>query len=176
LKIKVREVNVFGEPIVATTGSTDSPLEQAFKPSRAFPGSFGKRTATYEDGPTLLYLARFDGDGFALLGQAKPMFDKSVLLKIGVSNDIKRRLSEINGGFPPAAIGRWTMQLVSEPYEGRQAAEVAEQSFKDKAEKVLQSLGGEFFRGDWTSAQGIFATVPGVSRFGGDIRANAPQY
>ena len=58
------------------------------------------------------------------------------------------------------------MQLVSEPYEGRQAAEVAEQAFKDKAAKALQSLGGEFFRGDWTAAQGVFATVPGVSRFG----------
>jgi hypothetical protein len=165
LKIKVREVNVFGEPTVVTTGSDNSPLAQAFKPSRAFPGSFGNRTATYEDGPTLLYLARFDGDGFALLGQAKPMFDQSVLLKIGVSNDIKRRLSEINGGFPPAAIGKWTMQLFSEPYEDRQAAEVAEQAFKDRA-KALQSLGGEFFRGDWPAAQGIFATVPGVSRFG----------
>jgi hypothetical protein len=166
LKIKVREVSVFGEPIVVTTGSDNSPLGQAFKPSRAFPGSFGKRTTTYEDGPTVLYLARFDGDGFALLGQPKPMFDKSVLLKIGVSNDTNRRLSEINGGFPPAAIGTWTMQLVSEPYQGRQAAEVAEQAFKDKAEKALQSLGDEFFRGDWPSAQGIFATVPGVSRFG----------
>ena len=103
LKIKVREVNVFGEPIVVKTESDNSPLEQAFKPSRAFPGSFGSRSATYEDGPTLVYLARFDGDGFALLGQTKPMFDKSVLLKIGVSNDINRRLSEINGGFPPAA-------------------------------------------------------------------------
>ena len=58
------------------------------------------------------------------------------------------------------------MQLVSEPYEGRQAAEVAEQAFKDKAAKALQSLGGEFFRGAWTAAQGVFATVPGVSRFG----------
>jgi hypothetical protein len=43
---------------------------------------------------------------------------------------------------------------------------VAEQVFKDKAAQELQSLGGEFFKGDWTTAQLIFAAVPGVSRFG----------
>ena len=113
-----------------------------------------------------MYLARFDGDGFALLGQAKPQFDKSVLVKIGVSNDKGRRAAELNAGFPPAFIGKWTMQLVSHPYDGRKAAEAAEQMFKDKAAQELQSLGGKFFKGDWTAAQLIFAAVPGVSRFG----------
>lgn len=166
LKIKVTEVSVFGELPLANPGLENSPLGQAFRPSRAFPGSFGDRTATYEDGPTRLYLARFDGDGFALLGQTKPQFDKLVLVKIGVSNDVNRRLSELNAGFPPAAVGKWTMQLLSEPYDGRQAAEAAEQTFKDRAEIQLRSLGGEFFHGDWTSAQSIFAVIPGVSRFG----------
>jgi hypothetical protein len=165
LKIRVTEVSVFGERPV-DTGLEKSPLGQAFRPSRAFPGSFGERTATYEDGPTRLYLALFDGDGFALLGRMKPQFDNSVLVKIGVSNDVKRRLSELNAGFPPAAVGKWTMQLVSEPYDGRQAAEVAEQAFKDSAEQRMQSLGGEFFRGDWELTQSLFAVIPGVSRFG----------
>jgi hypothetical protein len=165
LKIKVTEVSVFGEPPLPETALKQNTFGQAFQPSRAFPGSFGERAATYEDGPTLMYLARFDGDGFALLGRAKPQFDNSVLVKIGVSNDTSRRALEINAGFPPASIGKWTMQLVSEPYRGRQAAEAAEQAFKDKAGKRLQSLGGEFFRGDWTTAQLIFAAIPGVSRF-----------
>jgi hypothetical protein len=73
---------------------------------------------------------------------------------------------ELNAGFPPASIGKWTIQLVSEPYDARRNAENAEQAFKDKARKQLQSLGGEFFRGDWTAAQLIFAAIPGVSRFG----------
>ena len=166
LKIRVTEVSVFGEQPIPETALKRSAFGEAFKPSRAFPGSFGQRTATYEDGPTSMYLARFDGDGFALLGQAKPQFDKSVLVKIGVSNDNGRRAAELNAGFPPASIGKWTMQLVSQPYDGRKAAEMAEQVFKDKAAKELQSLGGEFFRGDWTAAQLIFAAVPGVSRFG----------
>ncbi|WP_421736578.1 hypothetical protein [Caulobacter sp.] len=167
LKIKVTEVNVFGEPALPGPGFEKAPLGQAFQPSRAFPGGFGSRTAYYEDGPTRLYLARFDGDGFALLGRDHPFGDKSVLMKIGVSNDPGRRSLELNAGFPPACVGKWSMQLLSEPYEARRPAEDAEQAFKDRAAKNLRSLGGEFFLGDWTSAQIIFSGVPGVSRFGG---------
>lgn len=166
LKIKVTEVSVFGEPPLPETALKRNPFGQAFQPSRAFPGSFGERTATYEDGPTRMYLARFDGDGFALLGRTKTQFDNSVLVKIGISNDIGRRASELNAGFPPASVGKWTMQLVSESYDGRKSAETAEQAFKEMAGKKLQSLGGEFFRGDWTAAQLIFAMIPGVARFG----------
>ncbi|RTL61584.1 MAG: GIY-YIG nuclease family protein [Pseudonocardiaceae bacterium] len=167
LKIRVTEVNVFGEPPVSDGSLTNSTLAQAFQPSRAFPGSFGERTSNYEDGPTMLYLARFEGDSFALRGQPKPQFDKSVLLKIGVSNNLARRTSELNVGFPPASIGKWSMALKSEPYPNRKAAEAAEQEFKDAAKKEIESLGGEFFQGDLTKAQGIFASIPGVSRFGG---------
>lgn len=167
LKIKVTEVNVFGETALPDTGLRRAPLGRAFKPSRAFPGGFGARTAVYEDGPTHLYLARFKGDGFALLGETPRIGDKSVLLKIGVSNDHARRLRELNSGFPPAAIGKWEILILSELYEGRAAAETAEQAFKDVAAKRLRSLGGEFFIGDWTTAEIVFAGVPGVSRFGG---------
>ena len=166
LKIRVTEVNVFGEPPIPATALKRGSFGEAFRPSRAFPGSFGERTSVYADGPTSMYLARFDGDAFALLGQSRPRFDKSVLVKIGVTNDQSRRVSELNEGFPPASVGKWTMALISEPYENRRAAEVAEQAFKDKAAKQLQSLGGEFFHGDWTSAQLIFAQIPGVARFG----------
>lgn len=58
------------------------------------------------------------------------------------------------------------MELVSQDYVNRREAEAAEQTFKDKAAKQLHSLGGEFFRGEWTAAQLIFAAIPGVSRFG----------
>jgi T5orf172 domain len=167
LKVKVTEVSVFGEPPIPGTAVVAAQLKQAFEPSRAFPGSFGERTSTYEDGPTFLYLARFEGDAWALLGRARPLGDKTSLVKIGVSNDLKRRLSELNGGFPPASIGKWSMQLKSEPsYEGRAAAESAEQTFKDNAKTRLRSLGGEFFQGDFAAAQSIFAKIPGVSRFG----------
>jgi len=50
LKIRVREVNVFGEPPVETQEPKTIPFGQVFKPSRAFPGRHGERTANYEDG------------------------------------------------------------------------------------------------------------------------------
>ena len=166
LQIKVTEVNVFGEPDLAGSAPILTTLRQAFQPSCAFPVSFGERVASYEDGPTCLYLACFDGDGFVLLGRTKPQFNKSVLLKIGISNDTKRRADELNVGFPPASVGKWKMAFVSQPYQGHQSAEAAEQAFKTKAAEQLESLGGEFFHGDLMKAQSIFANIPGVARFG----------
>lgn len=166
LRIKVSEVNVFGEEPIEETSSTPEVLAQSFSPSRAFPGSFGERTSTYEDGPTSLYLARFEGDSFALLGQPKPYGDKSVLTKIGVSNSPERRCGELNSGIPPAALGRWSIPLFSVPFATRKLAEDAERQFKLIAETKLRSVGKEFFFGDWTTAQVLFSSIPGVSRFG----------
>ncbi|UPA24486.1 hypothetical protein [Shinella oryzae] len=167
LKVKVTEVNVFGEPPVAETAVKKRPLAEVYQPSKALPGSFGERTSTYEDGPTHLYLARFVGDGFALMGLQKTQFDKSDLIKIGVSNDVNRREDELNCGFPPAAKGRWKIEMTSQLYDTKAAAEAAEQAFEDRGQKELTSLGGEFFRGDWMKALSIFASIPGASRFGG---------
>lgn len=113
LKIKVTEVSVYGEPPIAETALKQRAFGDAFKPSRAFPGSSGTRTATYEDGPTCMYLARFDGDGFAILGQVKPQFDKSVLMKIGVSNDKSRRVIDLTRAFRrlPSVSGGWNLFL-----------------------------------------------------------------
>ncbi len=59
--VKVTEVNVFGEPPIVETAVTKAPLAEAFRPSRAFPGSFGERTSIHEDGATHLYLTRSKG-------------------------------------------------------------------------------------------------------------------
>jgi hypothetical protein len=166
LKVRVTEVNVFGEPPILEAPLAKIALSQAYQPSRAFPGSFGERTVLYEDGPTHLYLTRFDGDGFALIGERKPVGDMSALIKIGVSNDHARRLAQLNSGFPPAAVGKWGKPMLSELYPSRKAAEDAEAIFKDTANAKLRSLGGEFFFGNWDRAQIIFAGIPGVARFG----------
>ena len=170
LKIRVTEVSVYGEPALAHPPVEKVSLTQVFQPSKAFAASFGQRTSRYENGPTQMYLARFEGNYSALLGRAMSPSDKTVLIKIGVSNDIDRRSSELNAGLPPAGVGRWKIQLVSEPYEGHEGAEKAEDTFKIKAEKELESLGGEFFCGSWISAQLIFSAIPGVSRFGGSSK------
>lgn len=166
LKIKVTEVNVFGEVPIPDTGLREEPISAAFRPSRAFPGSFGERISLYEDGETWLYLTQFEGDGHALLGIPRTASDKSVLVKVGVSGDPIGRLAQINAGFPPAAIGKWGKPLTSGPYSNRESAETAEQKFKDLAQGRLESLGGEFFRGDWTAAEILFATISGIPPFG----------
>lgn len=166
LKIKVTEVSVYGEPPLSSAEPIKQPLGQVFRPSRAFPGSFGERSSTYEDGPTLLYVARFEGDAATLLGRPKSLSHKNVLLKVGVTNDLAGREKQLNAGFPPACVGKWSMQLQSQLYPNRNAAETAELTFKHEGEKSLESLGGEFFFGGWVDAQLIFARIPGTARFG----------
>jgi hypothetical protein len=90
MKIRLREVHAFGETPLAGK-EPDNDLLRRCSNHRRLPGSFGERTSVYEDGPTRLYGARCDGDGFALLGQEKQMFDDAVLLKVGISNHVKRR-------------------------------------------------------------------------------------
>ena len=164
LKIKVTEVTVYGEPPVAN-GVTNDRLAQVFRPSKAFPGSFGDRISVYEDGQTWLYLTRFEGDGDALLGRANSLGKKLVVVKIGVSSNPTSRIAQLNSGIPPAAEGRWGPPLISEPYPDRKSAEEAELLFKNEAQHQLESLGGEFFRGDWMTSNILFARMPGASRF-----------
>lgn len=164
LKIKVSEVDVFGEPPVASNGLVKEPFAEAFTPSRAFPGSFGTHSVTKTDGVTYLYLARFEGDGHALVGKPAMPGSKSVALKIGVSNDLAGRISQLNAGIPPAATGRWRVRMLAE-YQVRATAEAAEQAFKDRSRGRLESLGGEFFWGDDLDAMTLFSGLLGVSRF-----------
>jgi len=163
MKIRVSEVNVWGEPPV-TEGVVKSAFGTVWTPSKAFPGSTGTRTATYDDGETFLYLARFDGDGPALAGRSKSFGKAPALVKIGVSNDPVARCAQLNSGFPPGGAGKWVIHLQAS-FPDRKQAEAAEQFFKDKRGS-LESLGGEFFWGDLDTAVSAFAMVPGVSRFG----------
>ena len=165
LKIRVREVNVFGEEPVSDHDTPVMPFEQAFKPSRAFPGSEGKRTAIYEDGDTYLYLAVYEGDGHSFIGRKKVFGDTSVALKIGVSNDPKRRCAELNAGIPPAASGRWALRVTSQPFPDIKSAEHAEALFKDQSGRHLESLGNEFFWGRLDRAETLCWSLPGMSRF-----------
>lgn len=164
LGIEVTEVSVFDEDPPPISEHDKLSLKHALKPSKAFPGSFGERTSIYEDGPTQLYLARFEGDRFALENSVKPLGDNSVLVKIGISNDPSRRAAELNAGFPPKAIGRWSIVLTSEAYESWTPAKEKEDHFKREAPKSLDSLGGEFFCGEWNSAKDVFLQVIGTSR------------
>lgn len=165
LKIRVREVNVFGEAPVTENDSPATPFSDVFRPSRAFPGSAGTRTSVYKDDETYLYLAIYDGDNHAFVGRKRAFGDASVALKIGVSNDPKRRCGELNAGIPPAAPGKWVLKLTSQAFPNIQSAEAVEQEFKDQSAAKLESLGGEFFWGSYGEGEKIFYCLPGMARF-----------
>ncbi|MEG3663104.1 GIY-YIG nuclease family protein [Celeribacter halophilus] len=165
LKIKVREINVYGEAPLANADAPIVPFGEAFPPSRAFPGSAGTRTSVYEDGETYLYLAAYRGDAHAFVGREKETGDKSGALKIGVSKDPHRRCSELNAGIPPAAPGKWEIQITSQPFPDIESAEKVEQQFKNKSHEKLESLGGEFFWGRAEDAELMFCSLPGMARF-----------
>lgn len=164
LKLRVTEVNVFGEPPISETALKNEAFAEEFSPSRAFPGSFGTHIVTKTDGKTFLYLARFDGDGHALLDKPATFGSKSVALKIGVASNLAGRISQLNAGIPPAAKGRWAVHMQAE-FPDRGSAEAVEQAFKDMSHGKLESLGGEFFWGTESDAMMMFCRLPGVSRF-----------
>ena len=163
MKIRVSEVNVWGEPPVVD-GAVKSAFATVWTPSKAFPGSTGERHAVYEDGETFLYLAVFQGDAFALAGKPKTFGKAPALTKIGVSNAPSERCKQLNSGFPPGGAGKWDIRLQA-TFSDRKSAEEAEAIFKANHGK-LESLGGEFFWGELDYAEACFAQVPGVARFG----------
>lgn len=165
LKIRVREVNVFGEEPFEESDAQILPFAEVFRPSRAFPGSAGTRTSVYEDGETFLYLAVYKGDGHAFIGRKKSLGDKSGVLKIGISNAPSRRCAELNAGIPPASPGKWEIQMTSQAFPDIKSAEEVEQQFKNKSSGKLESLGGEFFWGRVEDAELMFCSLPGMARF-----------
>ena len=165
LKIRVREVSVFGEEPISDKEDPVFPFAEAFRPSRAFPGNSGQRTSNYEDGETYLYLAAYDGDGHAFVGRQRQQGDKSMPLKIGVTNNLQRRCDELNSGIPPAAKGKWVLRYQSQPFPNKKSAEIVEDQFKEQCTGKLESLGGEFFWGQISDAETVFWSLPGMARF-----------
>jgi hypothetical protein len=118
----VQQVNVFGEPAIPDTELSADTMERLLKPSRGIPPSFGGRAANYDDG-------------------------ENQLVKVGRSNDPKRRLKEINSGFPEAAEVKW--QLVhQQSFDDGETAHRFEDELKANFHKFFQSQSGEFFTGD----------------------------
>ena len=101
----------------------------------------------------------------AFIGRKKSFGDTAVALKIGVSNDPKRRCAELNAGIPPAALGRWALRVKSQPFPDMKSAEHAEAIFKDQSGQHLESLGNEFFWGRLDNAETLCWSLPGMSRF-----------
>ena len=142
----VKQVNVYGEDPIADTAASTGPLEQMLRPSRGIPPGFGDHTVTTQDGENHLYLMAFSGGAEFMLGKSGG-HESQALVKIGRSNDPKRRLDEINAGFPIKAIHRWQLTL-QQAFADGETAHRLEDDLKALFAILFRSQGGEFFTGD----------------------------
>ncbi len=140
----VTEVSVFGEtPVLGTIAEVT--FQQAFKPSIGPPPSFGTRTTEYEDGDTFLYVFELTGDVSNFLGIPACQLGEKRLIKVGRSNDVKRRLGEIKSGFPETAKSQWISRLISKPFPSANLADEAERNAHEIFAQRGESQGNEFF-------------------------------
>ncbi|WP_071069000.1 GIY-YIG nuclease family protein [Mesorhizobium sp. LCM 4577] len=155
LSYPIYEVNVFGEsPIPATAVLDTAQAATIFEPSKGPPPSFGIKTVITEDGENKIYLMKFSGAVEILLGKSHSDYGKK-LFKVGRSNDPRRRLSELNSGFPKSSVVSW--QLVStHPYKDGQSAHNSETLLKNVFATKFDSVGGEFFIGSEIDIQSAF--------------------
>lgn len=65
------------------------------------------------------------------------------VLKIGRSNDVGRRLKELNNGFPPGSKLRWRVLSVTVYQTGAAAHQAEQKELLELAEKGF-TIGGEF--------------------------------
>jgi hypothetical protein len=142
----VSQVNVYKEPPVAEPDLSRGVMGELLKPSRGVPPALGARTSIYEDGGNALYLMLFNARAEVLLGPTGPHVGK-VLAKVGRSNDLKRRLGEINSGFPETAKFRWELSA-SQRFPDVATAHQYETQLKDFFDVRFVSQGGEFFTAD----------------------------
>jgi hypothetical protein len=145
MRVRATEVPVFGEPPPAPDAITGELVGEAFRPSRGLNPTFGTRTSKHHDGKHWLYVMHYEGDAAAFLGWPNARVGKRSLIKVGFSNELKRRLAELNSGIPPAAHSRWHIPHTSPPLPNGDVAKEAEDKLKAYFDKKGESLGGEFF-------------------------------
>ena len=141
----VRQVNVFGEPPIAESELVEGPIGNLLKPSRGIPPSYGGRQSNYSDGESSLYLMIFSEPADFVLGR-RGQHVGHALAKVGRSNDPKRRLSEMNGGFPDDAVFGWKLIQTNRLPDGG-TTHALEDEIKELFADRFQSQGGEFFTG-----------------------------
>lgn len=165
IKLPVSAVNVFGEDAVELDARGEFQLEKLFKPSRGLTPSFGEQTSERVDGDHFLYLLKLEGDVSALLGLSQSDVVSRSIVKVGYSNDPKRRLGEHNNALPPAGILKWRLIFTSKAFPDGATAKAAEDKLKLDFDNSFKSLGGEFFFGAEKDMELMFRKTSDVTAF-----------
>lgn len=169
VKLRVTPVSVFGETPVTVEPKRKIDFAEAYSVSRGPVPNFGRRSSNYQDGETYAYVMELEGDLSAFLGRQRFEIRKKKLIKVGISNDVERRLKELNFGFPTAAAIRWHMRIRSQPYPSGSSAYEAEKALHQIFAKAARPQGGEFFLCEERLIDSSFAKVAKA------FRINAPR-
>lgn len=111
------------------------------RPSRGPVPSFGAVTHVRQDGETLVYLLELTGPVAALYPDEAREGLK--IIKIGRANDLRRRISQLNAGFPPKSGLAWRC-VDYVVLDTGQAADDVEQELLGRLYERDLTLGGEF--------------------------------
>ena len=150
----VRQVNVFGEVSIEDGSLGVGQMKRLLKPSRGIPPKFGDRKSKYEDGEKSLYLMIFSEPAEFVLGPRGEHVGHA-LAKVGRSNDPKRRLGELNSGFPEASVFKWKLAQTHKSPDG-ETAHLLEDKLKTIFAEQFQSQRGEYFTGPKESLETAF--------------------
>jgi hypothetical protein len=142
----VVQVNVFGEAPIAEVELGRGTMETVLRPSKGILPALGQRTSTYEDGDNVLYLMMLSANADAFLRKGAAVFGHA-LVKVGRTNDIARRVKEVNCGFPERACFRW-QAIAQHEFSSVADAHDAETELKKHFAERFTSQGNEFFSGD----------------------------
>jgi hypothetical protein len=114
--------------------------------------SFGQFTSDREDGGCHVYLMELVGPYRALMNAID---DHEGIFKLGRTNALDRRTSELNQAFPPGLGLAWR-PVASIDCDDGAIAHALEQRLLDRLEADGRSLGGEFVRLGRKEAIGLF--------------------
>lgn len=160
-------ISGIGTATVTDEPATDSaPAAQAPKASsreevavsRGPVPSFGQVTYVREDGENVVYLMRLDGPVELLF--PKRHLGGSAVVKIGRSNDVKRRVKELNCGFPPGLGLIWQPVQVQSYPSGRDAHAI-EQAIIGELDRRGLAIGNEFAIVPTKELDGLIASAKG---------------
>jgi hypothetical protein len=107
---------------------------------RGPPPTPGEKVSVFADAPTSIYVFRLSGPVSAILPKLE---DDRFAIKVGMSQDPRRRLVELNSGFFPGSLMKWELIYCREYPDGKSAF-AAENKWLEHLRLNYLWVGGEF--------------------------------
>lgn len=123
---------------ISTGSSTNRRPSQRWR--RGPPPTSGSRTSERVDGATSVYLLAMEGPVEAAFPALEPGM---LVIKVGLSNDVDRRIEDLSCGIPPGCALRWKLVAKRTLPSGDEAFEL-ETLLLERLRVRRQWIGGEF--------------------------------